>query len=230
MNTHQKNLSRELALVFFLVMATVWTLGLWPIIHRCAEVIIALIFVRRFWIDWKEKRTDGGNIWTDAGLCVVEKDAKRFLVGLGWFFGWLLLALILIAVVGALIAPKVWQAPDFLKKINRISFAYFVGVILQELLLQGYFTNQANKILPERPKLVALVLGLLFAIAHLPNLLLAGATFAFAFTSTFLFLTRCRNLYLMCFAHLIMSQAFKLLIAVPILGHGPMRVGPIFWN
>lgn len=234
MNRHQIDLAKSTSVVFLLVLVAIWTSEFWPKIRWTAE-LAAIFLVGRCWWNWRsETLTEGRNLWTDIGLCVpmcTEKASngiRRFGIGLVWFSGWLVLALALIVAAGAIITPGFWHDPEFFKKASGVSLAYFGGVIGQQLVMHGYFTNRMGKILPERPKLAALLVGLVFAIVHLPNWLLAGATFIFATTSAWLFLTRCRNLYLMIFAQLILSHAFKLLIAVPLIGHGCMRVGPFY--
>ncbi|TSC89813.1 MAG: hypothetical protein G01um10143_303 [Parcubacteria group bacterium Gr01-1014_3] len=122
--------------------------------------------------------------------------------------------------------PESSQKPDFWKKFYIQLKGYVIWAFIQQLLLQGYFTNRLEKALKKR-WLVALVAGTLFGIIHLPNPVLAPTTFIFGAGGAYFFL-RSRNLYLLTICQSILGTAIKYFIANPLFGNGSMRVGPGF--
>ncbi|HUV68342.1 MAG TPA: CPBP family intramembrane glutamic endopeptidase [Terracidiphilus sp.] len=100
-------------------------------------------------------------------------------------------------------------------------WAYALWTFVQEFLLQCFFLLRLLRLLPGA-KSAGLEAAGLFALAHLPNPILAPATLIWGFAACLLFL-RYRNLYPLAIAHAI----FGITIAVTIPGPAVhnMRVG-----
>lgn len=218
MVVYRKNLLAEALCLFVCVMALIWT-SQWN-----RWVTIGLSGVAGFAVltSWRWR----GDTVSDIGLCVTYADVAKIPLGIVW----MLIALSGVLVIGHAITPRFWDDPVVMKKLSTVSLGYMLGIPFQEGLLHGYFTNRIGKVFPGRHHLCAAIVGSMFALVHLPNPVLAIATFVFAGGGAYFFLAKSRNLYFFCFAHLILSTAVKCLIAVPLVGHGSMRIGPGFWQ
>lgn len=104
---------------------------------------------------------------------------------------------------------------------------YFFWAWLQNLVLNGYFTNRMEKILPGRLKLVSVIVGILFSVVHWPNPVLAVATLIGGGLSAYFF-QRNKNLYWIAFSHAVL--AVSLFYFFPDSWHHHLRIGPGFWN
>ncbi len=217
-NIHQKNLLIELLIVFAAMMILIWT-SLYSRWLTLAGALFTGLAILTSW-RWRE------DSFADIGLCVSVSDVRQLPRALLW----LSIALAGVAVIGHFIHPHFWNDPEIQKKISGVSLGYMLGIPFQEGLLHGYFTNRIGKIFPGRHHLGAGIVATLFALVHLPNPVLMPATFVFAGGSAYFFLARSKNLYFFCFAHLMLSTIVKHLVAVPLIGHGSMRVGPGFWQ
>ena len=98
---------------------------------------------------------------------------------------------------------------------------YTAWAIAQEWLLQGYFLTRLTQLTPRESRAAAIVAAL-FAIAHLPNLILATMALFWGLAASFLFL-RCRSILTLGFAHAILGIAIAISIPGPVLHN--MRVG-----
>jgi membrane protease YdiL (CAAX protease family) len=100
-------------------------------------------------------------------------------------------------------------------------WAYALWACVQQLLLQGFFLPRCLGLLNGKVS-AALLAGVLFSLAHLPNPILTPITLFWGFAACLLFL-RYRNLYPLAAAHAIVGIA----IAITIPGHVDhnMRVG-----
>ncbi|TSC89811.1 MAG: hypothetical protein G01um10143_301 [Parcubacteria group bacterium Gr01-1014_3] len=141
----------------------------------------------------------------------------------------LLSAVIIIVAIGYLIDPRFYERKNFVDKLYQQALGpYLIWSVVQEGLLNGYFSNRIGQLVKSEWK-SALIVGLFFAFLHLPNPVLTIGTFFWASTSCYLFLKYSRNAYLLGFAHSILGTAIKFMIAAPLIGSGCMRVGPGFW-
>ncbi len=104
---------------------------------------------------------------------------------------------------------------------------YYPWALLQNLWLNGYFTNRLAKVFPNQPKLISTMAGILFAIVHWPNPVLLVATFIGGIMSAYFF-QRNRNLYPLALSHAIL--AVSLLYFFPDSWHHHLRIGPGFWH
>jgi len=100
-------------------------------------------------------------------------------------------------------------------------WGYFVWAIMQQFLLQSYFLTRFLRLTSNR-WLAVLFVALLFAMAHIPNPVLAVATFVWGICCCVLFL-RYRNIYTLGLAHGILGICFA--VTVPDHFHHHMRVG-----
>lgn len=104
---------------------------------------------------------------------------------------------------------------------------YYPWALLQNLWLNGYFVNRLTKVFSERPKLVSVAVGILFAIVHWPNPVLVIATLIGGGMSVYFF-QRNRNLYWLALSHAIL--AVSLLYFLPDSWHHHLRIGPDYWT
>jgi hypothetical protein len=98
---------------------------------------------------------------------------------------------------------------------------YAVWTFVQQFLMQCFFLSRLLRLLPG-PKSAALATAILFALAHLPNPILAPVTLLWGCAACLLFL-RYRNLYSLAMAHAILG--ISIAIAVPGPVDHNMRVG-----
>jgi membrane protease YdiL (CAAX protease family) len=100
-------------------------------------------------------------------------------------------------------------------------WVYALWACVQQLLLQGFFLPRFMG-LTKNSRNAALLAGVLFALAHLPNPILTPVTLVWGLAACLLFL-RYRNLYPLAIAHAIVGIA----ITITIPGHVShnMRVG-----
>ncbi len=98
---------------------------------------------------------------------------------------------------------------------------YAVWALLQQLLLQGYFLLRLLRLVPSA-KLAATIAATVFALAHLPNPILAPVTLLWGLTACLVFL-RFRNIWTLAMAHAIFGICLAVTIPAPALHN--MRVG-----
>ncbi len=227
MSRYQIKIVAETTMIFVLLMVAIWVSVVSPI--TCW--LIGGGLVTAICLSWKWR----GDTAADLGFCVRINEKVNDIYHLRTAFLWTLFALVAIVAIGTLVAPRFWknynpESYEWWRASFRVSLGYIIGVPLQELFLHGYFTNRMGQILPERKRLAAFLVGVMFGIVHIPNPVLAIGTLFFAGFGAYFFLAKSRNLYALSFSHLILSTTLKYLVAVPLLGHGSMRVGPGFWN
>lgn len=100
-------------------------------------------------------------------------------------------------------------------------WAYALWTFVQQFLLQGFFLLRLLRLLPG-PKSAAFAAAGLFALAHLPNPILAPVTLLWGFAACLLFL-RYRNLYPLAMAHAIFGITIAVTVPGPVVHN--MRVG-----
>ncbi len=105
-------------------------------------------------------------------------------------------------------------------------WAYAIWTFVQQFLMQCFFLLRMLRVMPG-PKSAAFSTALLFALAHLPNPVLAPATLLWGFAACLIFL-RYRNLYPLGMAHAIFGITIAISIPGPILHN--MRVGLGYLN
>lgn len=216
MEPTRKSIRNETILVCVLITATIWAyaIGTWLSIALGTLTIMLII---RSWI------VVGDNGQT-IGFC---PDSLKLIKPLAIL---LPIGMLLIILIGYSINPAFYQREKFWLKVYQNALGpYLLWSVVQEGLLNGYFTNRIGALIKSEAK-SAFVVGLFFAFLHLPNPVLTVATFFWAGASSYLFLKYSRNAYLLGFAHSILGTTIKFMIAAPLIGSGCMRVGPGFWK
>ena len=98
---------------------------------------------------------------------------------------------------------------------------YTIWALMQQLLLQGYFLARTLRVVPNA-NLAALISASVFALAHLPNPVLAPLTLVWGLAACLVFV-RVRNVYPLAIAHAIFGICIAVTIPASILHN--MRVG-----
>jgi len=134
---------------------------------------------------------------------------------------WIMPASLALAGVSVFVAAKIGT----LHPLYKGDFAHVTGYVLwtiyQQFLLQDYFMERLLRLLDNESAAVAAA-GILFAAAHLPNLVLTVATLAWGIVSCALF-RRYRNLWALGLAQGLLGLCFA--ICVPDTLHHHLRVG-----
>ena len=99
--------------------------------------------------------------------------------------------------------------------------AYAIWTFVQQFLMQCFFLLRLLRALPN-PRFAALAAAGLFALAHLPNPILAPVTLIWGFAACLLFI-RYRNLYPLAIAHAIFGITIAITVPGPVIHN--MRVG-----
>jgi hypothetical protein len=134
---------------------------------------------------------------------------------------WILPAAIALAAFSLFVAAKLGT----LHPLYKADFAHISGYVLwtiyQQFLLQDYFMDRLLRLLSNESAALTLA-GVLFAAAHLPNLLLTAATLVWGIVSCALF-RRYRNLWALGLAQGLLGLCFA--VCVPDALHHHLRVG-----
>jgi hypothetical protein len=134
---------------------------------------------------------------------------------------WILPAAVALTVLSMFVAAKIGT----LHALYKADFAHVSGYVLwtvyQQFLLQDYFMDRLLRLVSSEAAAVALA-GALFAAAHLPNLVLTGATLVWGIVSCALF-RRYRNLWALGLAQGLLGLCIA--ICVPDALHRHLRVG-----
>lgn len=137
---------------------------------------------------------------------------------------WVTGAALLIAAIAVIVSVQLHTLrlpPGGLIGFVRTYWAYALWACVQQLLLQGFFLPRCLQ-LTKTSTSAALLAGVLFSLAHLPNPLLTPVTLIWGFVACLLFL-QYRNLYPLALAHAIVGIAIAITIPGPV-DHN-MRVG-----
>ncbi len=156
---------------------------------------------------------------------VLARRQSRDELGLGWHgllpSLWILPAAIALALVSSFVAAK----SGTLHPLYKADFAHISGYVLwtiyQQFLLQDYFMDRLLRLVSSEALAVTLA-GVLFAAAHLPNLVLTAATLVWGIVSCTLF-RRYRNLWALGLAQGLLGLCFA--ICLPDALHHHLRVG-----
>jgi len=134
---------------------------------------------------------------------------------------WILPAAVALTVVSVLIAKQIGTFhPLYDADFSHVA-GYVAWTIFQQFLLQDYFLPRMIRLLSSAT-LGILVVGSLFATAHLPNLPLTITTLVWGVISCALF-RRYRNIYVLGLAQGLLGLTFA--VCVPDAMHHHMRVG-----
>jgi membrane protease YdiL (CAAX protease family) len=206
----------ELALAYALILAVIWSPRPWQrILWILAVGSVAAMTVR----SW-----EGGQ---SVGL-----RSKNFLRSL-----WVPLVALAFAVAAVMLAVHLqslrlpYPFPTSMAQTNspfghtllfvKTFWGYALWTFVQQFLLQGFFLLRMLQIIPS-PKTAAFAAATLFALAHIPNPVLAIATLLWGFAACVIFL-RYRNLYPLAIAHAIFGVTLAITVPPPLIRN--MRVG-----
>jgi hypothetical protein len=134
---------------------------------------------------------------------------------------WILPASALLTVVSAMIARKFGVLHPLYKGDFKHIAGYVIWTCYQQFLLQNYFMPRLLRLVPSAAMAITIT-GILFAVAHIPNVWLAAATLVWGVVSCLLF-QRYRNLYALGLAQGLLGLGFA--ICVPDALHHHLRVG-----
>jgi membrane protease YdiL (CAAX protease family) len=140
-----------------------------------------------------------------------------------WRSLWIAVAALVVACAAMVVAAyeHTLKLPAGPLAFLRTYCAYSIWTFVQQFLLQGFFLLRFLRLL-RNPWLAALTAAVLFALAHMPSVVLVPVTFVWGLAACLLFL-RYRNLYPLALAHAILGIAVAMTIPGP-LDHN-MRVG-----
>lgn len=192
----------EIVIAYSLIMAVIWTpRPLQRFLWLLAVAGIAAIMCLSF-----------------KGLDEMGLRRENFFRSL-WVVGAALaLSAVAVAAAGAMHTLHVPEGPlHFIKTY----WAYAIWTFVQQFLMQCFFLSRFLRILPS-PRSAAFATALLFALAHLPNPILAPVTLIWGFAACLIFL-RYRNLYTLGIAHAIFGITIAITIPGPVVHN--MRVG-----
>ncbi len=134
---------------------------------------------------------------------------------------WILAAAAVLTLVSVFIAAQIGT----LHPLYKASFGHVAGYVLwtvyQQFLLQDYFMERLSRIGLSSGSAVMLA-GVLFATAHLPNLVLTAATLVWGIVSCLLF-RRYHNIWMLGLAQGLLGLCFA--VCVPDALHHHLRVG-----
>lgn len=192
----------ELAVCYALILLTIWTarpLQRW--LYWAALVWVVLTTARSFhgWQAYGFRR---------AGF---------------WRAAWVIAAAAFLAAIGAAAAEHfaTLHTPRGPADWVRTFGGYTVWSLMQQFLLQGYFLLRILRLVPN-PRWAVLTAASLFALAHLPNPVLAPITLLWGIVACMVFL-RARNIYPLAVAHAIFGISIAVMLPPPVIHN--MRVG-----
>ncbi len=158
-------------------------------------------------------------------LAVLVRGKSRDELGLGWrgFVPslWILPAAIALSAVSMFVAAKFGTLHPLYKGDFKHVAGYVLWTIYQQFLLQDLFMDRLLRLVSSPASAVTLA-GTLFALAHLPNLVLSAATLAWGIICCALF-RRYHNLWMLGLAQGLLGLCFA--ICVPESLHHHLRVG-----
>lgn len=138
---------------------------------------------------------------------------------------WILPVSIAIAAVGVLLARTAGTLHDLYKGDFAHIAGYVLWTIYQQFLLQIYFMPRVRRVL--RTDAAIAFVAVLFALAHLPNVILSVATLVWGAASCLLF-RRYRSLVVLGIAQGLLGLTFAICVPDVFLHH--MRVGLGYWQ
>ena len=178
-------------------------------------------------------------IWTPAPLqrilsplalvltlaVVLARGESRDELGVGWrglmASLWILPAALALSALSVFVAEKIGTLHPLYKGDFAHISGYVLWTIYQQFLLQDYFMDRLTRLVSSEAVAVTIA-GTLFAVAHLPNLVLTAATLVWGIVSCALF-RRYRNLWALGLAQGLLGLCFA--VCVPDALHHHLRVG-----
>lgn len=156
---------------------------------------------------------------------VLARGKSRDELGVGrrglWRSLWILPAAVALSGVSAFVAAKAGTLHPLYKGDLKHVLGYVLWTIYQQFLLQDFFMDRVLRLVQNENVAVTLA-GTLFAVAHLPNLVLTAATLVWGVVACALF-RRYNNLWALGLAQGLLGLCFA--ICVPDSLHHHLRVG-----
>jgi membrane protease YdiL (CAAX protease family) len=190
----------ELILGYGVVVGVIWMPDHWQHIFSPIALVLTLsvVLARRWSCD-------------ELGL-----GARGFVPSL-----WILPAAVALSALSVFVAARLGTLHPLYKADFIHISGYVLWTIYQQFLLQDYFVDRLGHLLSNESAAVTIA-GVLFAAAHLPNLVLSAATLVWGIVSCALF-RRYRNLWALGLAQRLLGLCFA--VCVPDALHHHLRVG-----
>lgn len=171
------------------------------------------------WFYWAAMAWIGGS----SAVALIRSRSIEFRMTGFWRSLWIVGAALMLAAPAIAIAARMHtlQQPYGPMGHAEAFVGYALWAIAQQWLLQGYFLPRLARVTPREAWAAAIVAGL-FAVAHLPNAILAVMALFWGLAANFLFL-RYRNIVTLGFAHAVLGITVAISIPGPVLHN--MRVG-----
>ena len=134
---------------------------------------------------------------------------------------WILPAAVALSALSVFVAARLGTLHPLYKADFIHISGYVLWTIYQQFLLQDYFMDRLARLLSTE-SLTVILAGVLFAAAHLPNLVLTAATLVWGIVSCALF-RRYRNLWALGLAQGLLGLCFA--VCIPDALHHHLRVG-----
>lgn len=190
----------ELILGYGVVVGVIWMPEHWQRIFTPIALVLTLLVVLA-----RRHRRD------ELGL-----GARGFIPSL-----WILPAAIALSALSVFVAARLGTLHPLYKADFIHISSYVLWTIYQQFLLQDYFVDRLSRLFITE-SLTVILAGVLFAAAHLPNLVLTGATLVWGIVSCALF-RRYRNLWALGLAQGLLGLCFA--VCIPDALHHHLRVG-----
>ena len=195
-------------------------------VRDLAELILGYgVIVGVIWTPERLQHVFSPLVLVLTSLAVLWRRPSRDELGVGWRglipSLWILPAAMALAALSMFIAARIGT----LHPLYQADFTHVAGYVLwtiyQQFLLQDYFMDRLLRLVSSESAAVVLA-GILFSAAHLPNLVLTGATLVWGIVSCALF-RRYRNLWALGLAQGLLGLCFA--VCVPDALHHHLRVG-----
>jgi hypothetical protein len=190
----------ELILGYGVVVGVIWMPDHWQHIFTPIALLVTLLVVLA-----RRHRRD------ELGL-----GARGFIPSL-----WILPAAVALSALSVFVAAKLGTLHPLYKADFIHISGYVLWTIYQQFLLQDYFVDRLSRLFIT-DSLTVILAGVLFAAAHLPNLVLTAATLVWGIVSCVLF-RRYRNVWALGLAQGLLGLCFA--VCVPDALHHHLRVG-----
>ncbi|HTC56028.1 MAG TPA: CPBP family intramembrane glutamic endopeptidase [Candidatus Sulfotelmatobacter sp.] len=195
-------------------------------VRDLAELILGYgVIVGVIWTPERLQHVFSPLVLVLTSLAVLWRRPSRDELGVGWRglipSLWILPAAMALAALSMFIAARIGT----LHPLYQADFTHVAGYVLwtiyQQFLLQDYFMDRLLRLVSSESAAVVLA-GILFSAAHLPNLVLTGATLVWGIVSCALF-RRYRNLWALGLAQGLLGLSVA--ICIPDALHHHLRVG-----
>jgi hypothetical protein len=195
----------ELILGYGMIVGVIWT----P--ERLQRILSPIVLVLTLLVVLLRRPSREGQDDKDLGL-----GTRGLMASL-----WIVPAAVVLTLASVFVAAKLGT----LHPLYKADFAHISGYVLwtiyQQFLLQDYFMDRLLRLVSSEAAAMALAGGL-FALAHLPNLMLSAATLVWGIVSCALF-RRYHSLWAVGLAQGLLGLCFA--ICVPDAIHHHLRVG-----